>query len=1045
MIKIPSSLRQLLEQDIQIGGAVSTYVSAIHTILEDNKLPFFPAYTDHGVQHISNVLQTEVRLIPSSVWQSDLLSAKDAAVLICGTLLHDLGMYLTPYGFLHLVSPDSPFKAVPWFQSRGDSTDQRWSALWHEYLREIRRLSDQQVHTIFGVSRNPVDEVWRIRPLPADVGHWNHYDHLLVGEFLRRHHARLGHEIALTGFPGIKQDLFPRLVDLLPDVADLAGLAARSHGLDLRVVADYLNDTHLTRIRPRGVTALFLMALLRVADYLQLDQKRAPTVLLNLRDPVSSTSAQEWEKHRIVKHIDFDAEDPQAIVIDVSSDHSLQTHLQLDELLKSLQREMDHASAVLSEVYGRLAQERLDQLRLAKTLVHSNLKSESLLNRLPYLPLRGRLGADPQILGLIVEPLYGTSPEVGVRELIQNGVDAVREFHSWVESVGSPPNPLNHPEQTDDVLLEFFPCEAGGWKCRITDKGIGMSPTTVISYFLKAGASFRESNEWLQTFTTDQAQSKIVRSGRFGIGVFATFLLGNSLTVITRHVAREHQGLRFRLQLGQETIELLKVPNAFHGTSIEVELTESSIRRLGLPHLAPSLDWYKLASPTVGIVVRTRKGEHGRLSVSDLQPGNSHELLDYPEWRCISPGASPEILWRIRPYGPSLTVNGIRIAKWVRKSESEEEADLGRGTRILSYRSREEWDEPLYGYSSTFKWEQPEFTFSRRSQSHLAVVPPLALVDRDALVPLTLRRDTLVKPMIPKEKELLEDIGTDIVAWAVASAPANPPPWDDVRDLRVLSDHYPLLCRGEGVSWFAPFITANGFGVIDPWLLQSCGVNILAISGYIEGFTPEEESSEVDLATFRRQHHEVAFDVALNCTSLPEGIAWTAATWLWGDKDIYDQRQRIEVASERFWSAISATRFFDLEKGYRVSAVADTSRMGDFSSLAMLEQLAKAGGAIERHIRPKEGWISITGRQSSFPEIDVSTLIPGEPRYGKSDFPERFPCLLEVHRAQGADGNLDSVVAKAWAKWIGDCVIPWESRARSAMLRRLDPDQAHRI
>jgi hypothetical protein len=55
-------------------------------------------------------------------------------------------------------------------------------------------------------------------------------DRVLIGEFIRRHHARLAHEIALVGVPGPTGNAI-QLNALPPDLADLAGLIARSHGL----------------------------------------------------------------------------------------------------------------------------------------------------------------------------------------------------------------------------------------------------------------------------------------------------------------------------------------------------------------------------------------------------------------------------------------------------------------------------------------------------------------------------------------------------------------------------------------------------------------------------------------------------------------------------------------------------------------------------------------------------------------------------------------------------------------------------------------------
>ena len=79
-------------------------------------------------------------------------------------------------------------------------------------------------------------------------------DRLLVGEFIRRHHPRLAHEIALTGVPGPTSNRIG-LENVSPDFAGLAGLIARSHGLPLRGCLKYLSSTDIREYK--GVHAVF--------------------------------------------------------------------------------------------------------------------------------------------------------------------------------------------------------------------------------------------------------------------------------------------------------------------------------------------------------------------------------------------------------------------------------------------------------------------------------------------------------------------------------------------------------------------------------------------------------------------------------------------------------------------------------------------------------------------------------------------------------------------------------------------------------------------
>jgi PAS domain-containing protein len=84
----PKALLKLLEgSDFQ--SPIQSLLDRASEILADNKLPFFPSYTDHGINHVTSVMKSEVELVPKEVWQQSseesnprLLCDADAAVII---------------------------------------------------------------------------------------------------------------------------------------------------------------------------------------------------------------------------------------------------------------------------------------------------------------------------------------------------------------------------------------------------------------------------------------------------------------------------------------------------------------------------------------------------------------------------------------------------------------------------------------------------------------------------------------------------------------------------------------------------------------------------------------------------------------------------------------------------------------------------------------------------------------------------------------------------------------------------------------------------
>jgi hypothetical protein len=600
-IVFPRPLQALLEHS-PLLAPLRAFADRAGEIFADNKLPFFPDYTDHGIEHITRVLASQVDLIPDAIWTRStpessprLLRDADAAVIIGATILHDIAMHLRPDGFLELISANTRFQPLPWFRDRHDerSEDRPWPDLWNEYILEARRLSDRQLANIIG--EDSVQDGWKFQGLPERTGQWQRNDCLVIGEFTRRHHARLAHEIAIYGFPGLPVGMgdgeFPALGDArgpypLTQLADLIGLVARSHGTTLRVCKAYL-DAHplyADTPRPEDAAVLYPMALLRVADFLQIDRQRAPAVLLGLRNPQSPISVREWAKHRAVRNIAWGS-DPCAVMVTVDTNISLSLFLQIQELLESLQQEIDHSTAALDETYGPLTHLGLEQLGLTLRRVRSNITRRTFLDRLPYVPERVGFSADPNVLALLVEPLYGREPGVGVRELMQNAVDAVRELHAWCVLKERSIDSIDRADHEGDVLVEFVQEQKDGpWVLRVRDKGIGMTADTIQRYLLRAGASFRRSPEWANEFLGNDGHPNVIRAGRFGVGAFATFLLGHRFRLWTRHVtATAAQGCAIEATADADLIEIRREKIDPVGTTVEVELSAeaAAILKLG--------------------------------------------------------------------------------------------------------------------------------------------------------------------------------------------------------------------------------------------------------------------------------------------------------------------------------------------------------------------------------------------------------------------------------------------------------------------------------
>lgn len=745
-LAIPGKLRELLA-DSSLEPDVLGFVRAADPILLDNKTPFFPAYTDHGSEHVQQVLDAVVRLIPDEVFDRGLLGSSDAAVLVAATVLHDLGLHVREEGLLELVTEGTRFKPLPWFDSpqATRSSDASWPVLWERFRQEARRFTTTQVDRLLGPGNAGIPAV-AYGDADRHPDRWTTPDRLLVGEFMRRHHGRLSHEIAIHGFPGAGED-YLALGRPAPLFAEAAGAVARSHAEDLRVMLAYLDYKYGGNQRPADALLPYLMGLLRAADYLQVDAARAPTVLLRMKSPQSPQSIDEWSKHGAVASVSWDHRDPLAVFVHVSPSHELRTHLQLAELFTDLQREFDTTVAVLAEVY---ATEDFAPVRLARQRLRTNLHDQSLHDQLPYVPRRGALRSADDLFRLVIKDLYGDVPAVAGRELLQNAVDAVRERRRWEEKSGRAVPAAEFRDLPADVLVEIELRDEDHAVFRVADRGIGMTPETVVDHFLCAGSSLRPTSAEYDEVDAETAV-RWMRAGRFGVGALAAFLLGSELHVRTRHVEAD-RGVEFVARLDDDLVQL-DWANVPVGTEVCIPFAFSPETGSGKSDLLRDVGrLYQLAEPTAalrlvdpeGIVVTV--GRDGDIP----SPGEEGSTA----WRGIRPAGLDAVLWRVP--------NEFLIPT----SESSVWPNTAEGAVVHNGMSIKDLRDP--GGDDIYEWSDRELT------KNLAA-PQLAVFDSRHRLGVSLTRYGLTHPVLPFESELLASIGLDLVARALVGGVAPHP------------------------------------------------------------------------------------------------------------------------------------------------------------------------------------------------------------------------------------------------------------------------------
>lgn len=720
-LNIPTRMKEKLEQDSNVHSFTITSVNNLRPWLDANTTVFFPEYTDHSFTQLNEVLATAESIITDESWST--ITPEDVSAMIISVLLHDCAMHLTEDGFYSLIRD----KYNP-IDSRYVDTEPKWSVMWSDYIAEAKRFNSDKLKAIFNDSQ-PIEDI------PESKIDLSTRYKLLIGEFVRRHHARIAHEIVFNGVPGVEDKTIKLAEEPRPRFLDLCGFIAKSHNMSLRSAVDKIQykkrRIHLNTHVP------FLMSVLRVSDYIQVQATRAPSQLLNVTSLISPISKGEWKKHDAILEISHADEDPEALFIDAEPQDAF-VFEDLRWLFKDIQRELDEVWAVLGEVYGRYDKMSLgiNIRRLRSSL--DNIDEYTKQKKPEFIPkvLKFRT-ADSEMMELLIAPLYGNKPEIGIRELVQNAVDACLERDDIVRKNG-----IKFETPKDyDVCVSVIEHENYG-EVIVEDYGVGMTLDTIENYFLNIGASFRSSDRWKKTHETE-GNSDIHRTGRFGIGLLAAYLLGNELQVETRNINKlEHEGLRFTCSRGKKVVTIENI--SLHiGTKISIITDKSTINYL-LSN-TQDWDWFCISNPKVIRNIIKINDDTDSFSKQQLEQSLNvpcpNSKVDNTTWHRIESLEFQDIMWSHEKFfnrysyrynkNNALVCNGILI-------------NLG------SYPSNIE-----------FLWS------SRNSHLHDYIIKPndpsIVIYDNNGETPLNIQRNQLTVSSPSFIKKISIDVTVDLI------------------------------------------------------------------------------------------------------------------------------------------------------------------------------------------------------------------------------------------------------------------------------------------
>jgi molecular chaperone HtpG len=249
-----------------------------------------------------------------------------------------------------------------------------------------------------------------------------------------------------------------------------------------------------------------------------------------------------------------------------------------------------------------------------------------------------------------------------------------------------------------------------------------MSADVIVNYFFRAGSSYRNNNIWVENFTVDGV-SQIARSGRFGVGVLASFLLGSQIEVGTKKIDSE-KGYTFTASIDDVQIEVNNTSEFVTGTNIKIKLNEKTLYELKKQverdyHFNEPewYAWYLLKEPNIIYQFPEeweKDGFNKCYTTYDISVKNG--------WRQINVSGYYSVYWKFNgiPYSQrgnsGLLCNGIVIPDGYR------------------------WSEYYESFPS------------------MAYCPSVVVFDNEGLMPLSLTRKNLENNRLPFELELSQSL-----------------------------------------------------------------------------------------------------------------------------------------------------------------------------------------------------------------------------------------------------------------------------------------------
>lgn len=450
-------------------------------------------YTLHDDDHIFGMLYLAGKLIPKDTLEK--LSTADIMMIILSIFLHDIGM--SPEGELIRAWKNQLLEneMVPY--KNDIAAFQRFRS---GFVRELQEIESFQKNKQYAKAQLLEDQI--------------------ITNYIRNTHADRARKLIAKDWAGkIKY----KDADLTSTLAEICFSHNENHLalLDMETIKLCGEDTFLC--------VPFIAVILRLTDIMDFDSKRTPNILFSHLTIKNAVSLSEWVKHLSVSGWTFQRD---TVTFSAQCSHPA-IEASIKDFCNQIDDELKNSTFVLANLASEICDIEVYKIKLpayvnrkkigAKRDIETNLPIYS------YRDTKFTLNKRQVVDLLMGTKLYG-KPEVALRELLQNSIDACQLRRSLSERWKDNYIPrISVSMKTIDGVDYLI----------VEDNGIGMNQHIVDSYYTNIGQSYYTSTEFYDLMSETSKTFKPI--SRFGIGILACFMVCDNMEVETRKILGPYQ------------------------------------------------------------------------------------------------------------------------------------------------------------------------------------------------------------------------------------------------------------------------------------------------------------------------------------------------------------------------------------------------------------------------------------------------------------------------------------------------------------------------